>query len=417
MTRWQWLARGATFSGAILLMSWLLCDTTQAQTGQLEYPRPCQSSCVPNARNFGYFRPSWRQWPGEVRMDEVNSMAVGKEVLPTPEGHKEFSPPAAVPLQPYQQPRPQSPLRPRVQPLQPQLPSQGAVTIPSPQGELPPERPTILPPEGTLLPPTPPEEQKAEPKAESKSSEPFIREGELPGLPDEEPSPAKPKGTKPASPAMNKSSDMGPASQGAGKQVAEKLFGTVPQPKELPKSAAASAAKRYTIGSGTVLLASATESKQDALRPGVGRADRIGTTTSGLSGRIEPAAYAMAESPARPGAAVQNAVPSVALNGYCPVELTRSGRWVPGDLRWTVVHQGWIFRLSGAEQRRQFLADPNRFAPVNYGNDVVVSVNENRSVRGRATFCATYNDRLYMFSSAATQAEFNKHPERYATVK
>ena len=59
---------------------------------------------------------------------------------------------------------------------------------------------------------------------------------------------------------------------------------------------------------------------------------------------------------------------------------------------------------------KQFLADPDRFVPVNSGNDVVLSVDENRSVPGQPAYCATYNDRLYMFSSAATQAEFNRQP-------
>ena len=107
----------------------------------------------------------------------------------------------------------------------------------------------------------------------------------------------------------------------------------------------------------------------------------------------------------------------MALNGYCPVELSRSGRWVLGDLRWTVVHQGWIYRLSGAEQRQQFLADPDRFAPVNSGNDVVLSADRNRVVPGQTAHCAIYNGRLYMFSSADTQAEFNRHPERYVAGK
>ncbi len=107
-------------------------------------------------------------------------------------------------------------------------------------------------------------------------------------------------------------------------------------------------------------------------------------------------------------------MPRVALGGYCPVELSRHGRWAPGDLRWTVVYKGWIYRLSGAEQRQQFLADPDSFAPVNSCNDPVLSVDEHRTVAGQTAYCAVYDGRLYMFSSAATQAQFNRNPQRYA---
>jgi len=104
----------------------------------------------------------------------------------------------------------------------------------------------------------------------------------------------------------------------------------------------------------------------------------------------------------------------VALGGYCPVELARNGRWVRGDVRFTVVHKGHIYRLSGPAQRQQFLADPDVLTPVNSGQDPVLAVDEHRMVPGEAAYCATYNGRLYMFSSAATQAKFNRIPQRYA---
>ena len=132
--------------------------------------------------------------------------------------------------------------------------------------------------------------------------------------------------------------------------------------------------------------------------------------------RVEPAAFTTVES-STPPVEEHAAMPRVALSGYCPVELGRHGRWTPGDLRWTVVYKGWIYRLSGAEQRQQFLADPESFAPVNSCNDPVLSVDEHRNIAGQMAFCAVYNGRLYMFSSAATQAEFNRNPLRYTAAR
>ena len=112
--------------------------------------------------------------------------------------------------------------------------------------------------------------------------------------------------------------------------------------------------------------------------------------------------------------AAKKALPTEALNGYCPVELGSKGRWVKGDLRWTVVYQGAIFRLSGPEQRKLFQANPNRYVPVDGGSDLVLKVDAHRQVAGLPSFCATYNGHLYMFANAENQAQFNKFPQRYA---
>jgi YHS domain-containing protein len=129
---------------------------------------------------------------------------------------------------------------------------------------------------------------------------------------------------------------------------------------------------------------------------------------------IEVAAYTTVESEA---GSSPIATPPVALNGYCPVDLIRNGCWTQGDLRWTVVYKGAIYRLAGPSQREQFLAHPEAFVAMYSGNDPVLTVEEHRTVAGQAIHCATYNDRLYMFSSSTTQEQFNKDPQRYAVQK
>jgi YHS domain-containing protein len=105
--------------------------------------------------------------------------------------------------------------------------------------------------------------------------------------------------------------------------------------------------------------------------------------------------------------------PPMALKGYCPVELARGGRWVQGDPRWTAIHRGFIYRFSSEQQRAQFLAHPEDFVPGNGGNDPVISTEEHRNVPGDLNFCAAFKGRLYMFTSSATQAEFQKNPEQF----
>ena len=96
----------------------------------------------------------------------------------------------------------------------------------------------------------------------------------------------------------------------------------------------------------------------------------------------------------------------VALEGYCPVELVRHGRWVAGDAGCTAVYNGRTYRFSSDAHRQQFLSDPERFAPANSGNDRVLSVTRQQTMPGQTTYCAIYRNRVYLFSSAATQSAF-----------
>ena len=74
-----------------------------------------------------------------------------------------------------------------------------------------------------------------------------------------------------------------------------------------------------------------------------------------------------------PNAPAQKAPVSYGLEGYCPVELTISEKWVPGNQQYGAVHQGVVYLFAGPEQQKQFLADPDRFAPANRGFDIVLS--------------------------------------------
>jgi len=410
MTRWQWLGV-AGLSGAILLMSWLSSAIWAQQ--RLEYPRPCPNSCVPNAKEFGHFETKWRRWPGEVRLEQINPHIPNSEIFPTPEGREVVPAPKAT--IPQQQP-------PSQEPRSPAATGEGDLPI----GLSPPS-----PTKGTVLPTDTPEESKNTPS----STKPTV-EGELPGLPPEpEPkkppqvapppkAPAKPPATKPQKnslwedrlkPRESSEARVIVPAQPANTQLAQ--LGVWQENGQPTASAATPLTARGTRADAVVALAGGVEPERNAMLPGAYRADSIAVTPNSSAGGVEPAAYAMAESPPKPAAVNRADVPSVALGGYCPVELSSNGRWVSGDLRFTVVYQGWIYRLSGTEQRRQFLADPDRFAPVNSSNDVVLSVDKNCSVPGQPAYCATYNNRLYMFSSQATQAEFNRNPERYAAKR
>jgi len=104
---------------------------------------------------------------------------------------------------------------------------------------------------------------------------------------------------------------------------------------------------------------------------------------------------------------------SLALEGYCPVELIEREKWVTGKPYWKINHQGRIFQFAGSTQRERFLANPLRYLPAHAGCDPVVAREEGRQVPGLIDFCVVYEGRLYMFSSQDTLARFRETPSRY----
>jgi YHS domain-containing protein len=104
----------------------------------------------------------------------------------------------------------------------------------------------------------------------------------------------------------------------------------------------------------------------------------------------------------------------LALEGYCPVELSKHERWTKGGAQWAVTYRGATYHCAGPVQRECFLADPERYVPVSHGCDVVALLDEDRNVAGVVDHCVVYEGRLYMFSSAAAVEKFRANPARYA---
>jgi len=352
-----------------------------------EGPCPCPNGCVPNVATFGHYQTTWRVWPGEVRLDQINPRAVGTEVLPTPTGQEE------LPL-----PRAQTPLQPAV----PHRSAPAVVPPPSPSTVLPPES-TPLPLEKFSMPP-PTEPIPANPLKSPISSN----------------SPALPARTAPSTTAVPKAVESPIQNSLPGLPVEVKPS-TIPAPKSMEKPLEPAApskpqASKDSLPPPKISLIVSEALPDDALVC-KSRASLIGEVTPTASGAVEGVAFVSDDSSklqALKEVEISAAAPAVALNGYCVVELAGSGRWVPGDIRWTAVHKGWIYRLSGPEQLKRFQDNPDLFAPANAGNDPVLTVDEHRAVAGQPAHCAMYQNRLYMFSSVATQAKFNQNPRRYA---
>jgi YHS domain-containing protein len=108
--------------------------------------------------------------------------------------------------------------------------------------------------------------------------------------------------------------------------------------------------------------------------------------------------------------------PPVALDGYCPVQLTEKQRWVLGNRRWGLRHEGRTYLFAGPDEQRRFNERPEEYAPVLSGNDVVKMVDGGQPAAGRREFGAWFMGRMYLFSDESSFQKFEANPGRYAAA-
>ena len=102
------------------------------------------------------------------------------------------------------------------------------------------------------------------------------------------------------------------------------------------------------------------------------------------------------------------------LDGFCPVTLCEKQSWTPGDVRWGAIHRGRTYLFVGPEEQRRFFADPDRYAPVGSGNDIVLAAEQGRAVPGARQHGVFYENRVYLFASEESLLKFAERPEVYA---
>ncbi len=106
--------------------------------------------------------------------------------------------------------------------------------------------------------------------------------------------------------------------------------------------------------------------------------------------------------------------PPLAFDGYCPVSLKTLNRWTLGDAQYGAVHRGRTYLFAGAEQRDQFLANPDAFSPVFAGLDPVLLIDKQQAVDGTRALGYRYGDAFYLFSNKETMQRFKDAPHTYA---
>lgn len=106
--------------------------------------------------------------------------------------------------------------------------------------------------------------------------------------------------------------------------------------------------------------------------------------------------------------------PSLCLDGYCPLSLTEKQQWIPGDRRFGAIHRGRTYIFAGPEEQRRFFTDPDRYAPVISGNDVIQAMERGQTVPGKREHGVFYNNHIFLFADEAGLEKFSKNPAYYA---
>ena len=109
----------------------------------------------------------------------------------------------------------------------------------------------------------------------------------------------------------------------------------------------------------------------------------------------------------------QAAGPPLGLDGFCPVTLTATERWQPGDVQFGAIHRGRTYLFIGHAEQQAFLADPDRFAPMLSGFDAVQLIERQQYVQGHRAYGVFHRNRVYLFASEQSLQQFFQRPDFY----
>lgn len=101
------------------------------------------------------------------------------------------------------------------------------------------------------------------------------------------------------------------------------------------------------------------------------------------------------------------------LKGFCIVALKDKRQLIEAHHSYLSVHKAQVYSFSSAAAKAAFDADPEAYAPVHSGNDVVRLAAGNAAVEGSLDHAVWYKGRLFLFSSAASRELFIESPAKF----
>lgn len=105
------------------------------------------------------------------------------------------------------------------------------------------------------------------------------------------------------------------------------------------------------------------------------------------------------------------------LDGFCPVTLKRSRKWVKGRAGLTSNFKGIQYRFVSQEVLDEFTANPASFAPKLLGCDPVVLAESHRAIPGQTRYGAFFDEKLFLFSNSENRTRFKKNPLEFTRIQ
>ncbi|MDO4575967.1 MAG: thioredoxin domain-containing protein [Planctomycetia bacterium] len=109
----------------------------------------------------------------------------------------------------------------------------------------------------------------------------------------------------------------------------------------------------------------------------------------------------------------ESSKPNIMLDGYCPVTLVEQSCWKLGQAVYGVLHRGDLYFFVSREAMEKFYANPDFYAIVSNGKDVVAQVDAHVEVAGMRRYGVRYDQLNFVFASEENRKKFHENPEKY----
>jgi len=122
--------------------------------------------------------------------------------------------------------------------------------------------------------------------------------------------------------------------------------------------------------------------------------------------------------PARPGTTHEKprAETILGLSGYCPVSLITERKLVKGQSEYSIEYEGRTYRLASRAMSEQFRNEPARHVPGYGGSCPVTRVEQGLVKLGEPRWGVLYAGRLFLCASEQNRRRFLENPARYAPL-
>lgn len=104
----------------------------------------------------------------------------------------------------------------------------------------------------------------------------------------------------------------------------------------------------------------------------------------------------------------------VLLDGYCPVTMVEQNAWTRGSSEFTSKFGNGIYYFVSEAEKEKFLRNPQFYALVSDGFDIVLLTDQKQKTQGTRRFGIRYADLNFVFATEESREQFRKNPDFYA---